>query len=280
MEIDRRRAVPGRARLIGWLPLLFACLLTAPAFGQSPEQDYLIGAKDLIEVQVLEHPDLRQEVRVSERGVINLPLIGEVRVAGLSVESITRRLTEAFSEFIYTPKVQVTIREYHQREVNILGEVQRPGVFQIAGRKTLLEMLTLAGGLRDTRANQATVIRRVPGDAAGQTIVVNIDRLLSGNYPDENIVLEEGDTVYIPQIEQNYFYVFGEVSRPGSFRITKEQRITVLMAISLAGGFTDRAAKGKIKITREEGGRGESMKVDLETLVKPNDIIIVPESFF
>ncbi len=262
------------------LAVLLFCLATRPAWAQAPDQDYLVGAKDLIEVQVLEHPDLRQEGRVSERGMISLPLVGDVRVAGLSVEAITRRLTELFAEYIYTPKVLVTIREYHQREVNILGEVQRPGVFQITGRRTLLEMLTQAGGLKETRTVQATVIRRVPGEIGGLTITVNLDRLLSGNYPEENIQLEEGDTVYIPQAEQKFFYVFGEVSRPGAFRITKEQRITVLMAISLAGGFTERAAKGKIKITREVGGKSQTDKADLESLVSPNDIIIVPESFF
>ncbi len=203
-------------------------------------------------------------------------------MAGLSVEVITRRLTEAFAEFIYTPKVLVTIREYHQREVNILGEVQRPGVFQITGRKTLLEMLTLAGGLQgDTNGRtRRPSSGAFPGEIGGQTISVNLDRLLSGNYPEENIVLEEGDTVYIPQVGAEVLLRLRRGEPPGSFRITKEQRITVLMAISLAGGFTDRAAKGKIKITREVGGRGQTDKVDLEALVSPNDIIIVPESFF
>jgi polysaccharide export outer membrane protein len=240
--------------------------------------DYIIGSKDVLEIKVYEQPDLYQTVRVSEEGNINLVLIGEVKAAGYTGDELNKILTEKYREYIYHPQVSVFIKEYHSKEIYVLGEVRKPGLYHLTGRATLLELISQAGGLTEKGGENLTVIRGGRQGEEAVTISVDLDRILSGGTTEENVVVMDGDTIYVPQA--NYFFIFGEVNKPGSYKLEKNLKITVLKAITLAGGFTDRASKGRIKITREEDGKGNTFKAPLDTEVKPHDIIIVPESFF
>jgi polysaccharide export outer membrane protein len=241
-------------------------------------RDYILGPRDLIEIQVYEQKDLVQVVRLSEEGRINLTLVGEVMAGGLTVNELIKVLTGKYREYIYEPQVSVFIREYAPKEVYVLGEVKRPGLVRITGAPTLLELLSEAGGVADSGGDTLTVIRKPLKGKEPETIAINLGRLLSQGKRELNIEILDGDTVYVPRAD--YFFVFGEVARPGSYKLEKDMKLTVLKAISLAGGFTDKAAKGKIKITREENDQQTTFGVDLSAEVRAQDIVIVPESFF
>ncbi len=261
--------------------LAAALLLTGAAFLPATEtssRSYVVGAKDVLDIQVYEQPDLTRTVRVSEEGRINLPLIGEVAAAGLTVESLTKVLTDRYTEFIRQPQITVYVKEYFPKEVYVLGEVRSPGILKITGNPTILELLSQAGGVTDSGASTLQLLRRSVKGKETETISINLAKLLGEGRSELNLEVYDGDTIYIPRAD--YFFVFGEVSKQGPYKLEKDYKINVLKAISMAGGFTEKAAKGKVKITREEDGAQSTFKVDLNTEVKPNDIIIVPESFF
>ncbi len=259
------------------LTVLFLLLPVAlPAAETS--RDYVIGSKDVIDIKVYEQPDLSQVIRVSEEGFITMPLIGDVKAVGMTVEKLTKVITEKYTEYIVQPQITLYVREYHSKEIYLLGEVNRPGVYQLTGNATLLELLTQAGGITQAGGETMTVIHRPKPGQEAETAVINLTRLLEGGDGRENVVVLDGDTIYVPKA--NYFFVFGEVQKPGSYKLEKGLKLTILKAISLAGGFTDKAAKGKVKITREADGKQVTFKADMNTEVLPHDIIIVPESFF
>jgi polysaccharide export outer membrane protein len=276
---DRSRAFR-RGAFLGALLLGLAALLLPgePGFAAGGESSgYVISPGDVIDIQVYEQKDLSQTVRVSEEGWISLPLAGEIKTGGMPVEELAKVLTDRYGEYIIKPQVNVFIREYAPKEIFILGEVRLPGIQKIMGRTTLLEALSKAGGVTDSSTDTLTIMRRAKKDQNSEMLTVNISQLMSGER-EANLEIKDGDTIFIPRAQ--YYFVFGEVSRPGSYKWDKELRINVLKAITLAGGFTAKASKGKIKITREEGGAQATLKADLTTDVHPNDIIIVPESFF
>jgi polysaccharide export outer membrane protein len=265
----------GRKGLI--LNLVIFCLI-CPAWtvlSVAQTSDYIIGSQDVLEIKVYEQPDLDQTVRVSEEGRINLSLVGEVSVAGSTVEELIKILTQRYREYIYHPQVSIFVKEYHSKEIYILGEVRNPGLYTLTGTSTLLEILSQAGGITETGGDTLSIIS---GGKGGETTTVSLTELLEGGSGERNVTVDNGDTIYVPRAD--YFFVFGEVNKPGSYKLEKGLNITVLKAITLSGGFTEKASKGRIKITRDEEGSHRTFKVSLDTEVLPHDIIIVPESFF
>ncbi len=249
--------------------------LLLPAAGGS--SDYIIGPKDVLEIQVYKQPDLQQVVRVSEEGRITLSLIGDVRAAGCTSDELTKELTRMYKEFIYHPQVSVFIKEYYPKDIYVLGEVKKPGLFKITGNPTLLDLLSQSGGVSEGGGDTLAIIRKLAKDQDAQTISISLSELLVEGNRELNVEIMDGDTIYLPKAD--FFFVFGEVQKPGSYKLDKDMKINVLKAITLAGGFTRKAAKGKVKITRGEDLQ-TTIKADLNTEVMPQDIIIVPESFF
>ncbi len=242
-----------------------------------------LGSRDLIQIKVYQQPDLTQEIRVDDDGTVTLPLIGQVRATGLTVEAFARELTVRYKEYLFNPEITVFVKEYHKREieVSVLGEVARPGFYRFPEKSTLLDVIAQVGGLKPESGERVIVLRPKQQGKAGEAdaIVVNAQDLFTpGGVKTQNFELHEGDTVQVPRADQ--YFIFGEVVRPGSYKLEKGTTLTVLKAIILAGGFTDKAAKKGIKITREEGAGKASIKADLDTEVRSQDIIIVPESFF
>ena len=259
--------------------------------------DYKIGPEDLLEISVFEVGELNKTVRVSFQGNISLPLLGILRVKGLTASELEREIRDLLAEkYLQDPHVTVFIREYRSQRISVMGAVEKPNVYDITGEKTILDMLGMAGGLRDD-AGSLLFVMRPPGleaeatkadedsDQTGRrTFVIDLEELLiKGNFI-LNLPLMHGDVINVPV--SGKVFVGGEVWRPGGFPL-KGERITVSQAIVLAGGVRPQANGSKTRIFRysEKGTGKEVVSVNVYAIqegkeedlyLKENDIIIVP----
>ena len=243
-------------------------------------QEYEVGEGDLLDITVYDNPDLTSEVRVSGEGMITVPLIGEISVKSLTATEIGKKLAGLFAEgYIKNPQVSIFIKEYKSKKVTTLGEFSKPGLIEMRGNATLMEVISNAGGITPD-AGETLFIQRnaVKGGTEQSDNIISIDltKLLEGSGTTSNIPVLDGDSIYIPKAL--FVYVTGEVKNPGAYKITKG--LTVLRSITLAGGLTVKASKNRANIVRKTGSTESTIKANMDDLVAPNDIIVVPESFF
>lgn len=263
------------------LALFFATLLLSNALYAA---EYKMGEGDLLKISVYEHIDLTTEVRVGGDGRITFPLIGDVLVDNLTAPEVEKLLVKLLEDgYIKKAHVTVFIGEYKSRKVTVLGEFDKPGLIELTGEATLLEVISSAGGV-SSDAGEILTIQRLSsetdtsGMAKDVVIKVNLKRLLEEGDISANIYVQDGDSIYVAKAA--FVYVTGEVRAPGAYKITKG--LTVLKAITLAGGFTEKAWKGRIKIIRtdEEGNEKVTKKVEMDVHLMAEDVLLVPESFF
>jgi len=264
-------------------PLLFNILLIVTFLCVSLPvlaEEYIIGEGDLLKISVYDNLDLSTDSRVSGDGKITMPLIGEVIVTGMTAagaqEIIAARLADGY---IKKPQVSVFISEYKSKKVTTLGEFTKPGLVELRGNSTLMEVISNAGGIT-VNASETLIIKRtiLKADGTSEDTMINVDlvRLLEKGDISTNIMVKDGDSIYIPRAA--FIYVTGEVKTPGAYKVTNG--LTVLRSITLAGGFTQRAAKNSPTIVRKSSEGEFSVAAHMEDLVKSDDIIVVPESFF
>ncbi len=256
--------------------------------------DYSVGGNDVLAIHVYEQPDLtRDAVPVSADGNISFPFIGQVRVEGMSTQEIETALRTALQEggFLVDPQISVSIAEYKSKTVLVLGAVEKPGRYQLEAQETILDVLSKAEGVSTQEGgnpNRATLVRQKV--AGGQSKKIGIElslrRLFSGQDQQSNLVVQDGDVLYVPMADK--VYVMGEVEDPGAF-VMEDKDMTIVEAIGLAGGFTRLAAPNRVSVVRKGGGGEQVFKVNVDDiterggggfLVQPNDIVIVPESYF
>jgi len=276
---------------------------TVPTAGP---QDYRIGFDDVLDVNVFEAPELNREVRVSSSGEISLPLLDSVHVAGLTPRELELVLQELLRrKYMKDPHVSVFLREMQSHPVSVLGAVRRPGVFQVRGSKTLLEILSLAEGLADD-AGETIIIMRGAGlpDAAASgseetalpknvnsqaadIVQINLKDLLDSSNAHQNPLVNPGDIVKV--LRAGIVYVVGEVQRPGGFAMKSNEKMSVLQVIALSGGLTRTASKGGSRIIRtdEQSGARAQTPIDLgkilagkalDPMLQAKDIVFVPNS--
>ena len=248
--------------------------------------DYRIGARDLLEIRVFDLEQLDTSVRVSENGTISLPLIGEIVAAGVTRAGLEEAIKIALKRYITDPQVSVFIREYQSQRFSVMGAVRNPGTYEMVGRKTLLEAISDAGGIDNVESAGTVTILRASLD--GAPLEIELDQLLEHGISALNIQIAPGDTINVVPKRRFFIYVYGQVRTPGSFELRED--VTLLQAISLAGGLGDRAASSKIRILRRMAdGSQDVIEVNLDEIVdgnspdipvRPNDVIIVPETFF
>jgi len=272
----------------GWL-LIAALFLALPAGGQDSAVDYTVGPKDLLDVKVLEIPELNVERRVSDGGAIDLPLLGEIQVSGMSASQIRARVESLLtSKYVNRANVSVVIREFANKPVSIVGAVQRPGSLTISGRWTLLQAISAAGGITADAGRKIYILRKAD-NGLSDILEVNTEDLLRSASSNWNIPLAPGDIVNIQARRQIKVFCLGEVKSPGALEFDGDDRISLLSAIAKAGGLTDRASK-KIRIKRR-GPDGKDKELvadfrrivsgkDADTVLHPDDVVIVKESFF
>jgi len=281
----------------------FVCgsLLALGAAMRLPAADqYEIGAGDTVAVQVLGQADLSGEFRVDGEGLITYPHLGKIRAAGHTVADLERKLTTLLADgYLKRPQVTASIKEYGSQKIYVMGEVTRPGVYALKADRSLLALLGELGTLGPNAGHEVLVIRpaeeagpvslpvtgplpaaggpdALPFDTAGAEVFrISLQELQSGN-PERNILLRPGDTLLVPKASQ--VYVTGSVSRPGPYRF--QEGMTVLQAVTLAGGVTERGSTGRIKIIRVAEGKKQEFKARLTELVKPEDTLVVSERLF
>jgi polysaccharide export outer membrane protein len=258
-------------------PVATAVPATAAAAPAVP--DYAMAAGDVVRVQVFQNPDLTLESRISESGTVTMPLIGAVRLGGLSAAEAERRIASALEGggFIQRPQVTVLLLQIRGSQVSVLGQVGRPGRFPLETARTRLsDMLALAGGALP--AGDDVVV--VTGVREGQPFRREVDipaLFLPGGAADADLVLQGGDVIFVHRAPT--VYVFGQAQRPGAFRIERE--MTVMQALALAGGPTPRGSLNRLQLHRSDGNGGIATVVPrLSDPVRANDVIYVRESLF
>lgn len=256
--------------------LLLVLLLTTSV---SISQDYLLGNGDIITVDVYEHPDLRRTVRISGDGLITLPLIGDIKAVNLSIKELSKKIESILADgYIIDPQVNIFIEEFRNRKATILGEIESPGLYELEGSTSLLELISKAGGLTEDASTEIIIHRKkTDRQLDDNKIRVNLYQLMEEGQVTQNVQIIDGDDIFVPS--KKVFYVTGEVKKPDSYHY--EESLTVIKALTMAGGVTDRAASNRIRIIRSDKDREMLIKgVKLDQLVQPNDVIIVPESYF
>ncbi len=270
------------------LTLLISAFTTGSTSGSDKNINiYKIGAKDLITISVFDVPELNITVRVAEDGTITLPLLGNIKLEGLTRAEIEKHLASLLEQkYLKNAQVTVFIKEYQSKMVSIIGAIVKPGNYELLGEKTILELLSIAGGLTGDASNSIIIIRKLKsGDSI--SLKIKLDDLMLKGDPKLNIPLKAGDIVNIPVERFMNIYIFGEVNKPGHLKMIKDENNTLLRAIAQAAGFTDRARKGSILIKRKVDGKERKIKINAKKILKgkitdfilmDNDIIHVPES--
>ena len=257
--------------------------------------DYRIGGYDVLDIIVYEEKDLTREgVRVSADGYISFPLIGRIEVDGLATSEVEKLISDklASGQYILDAHVSVTVMEYKSKQFLALGAVKEPGSYPLEAKERVLDAISRAEGIDfDQGGERGMIIRTLnPDTEKEKKIVIRIDLpgLLKTGDQFSNLLLMDKDLLYIPKAE--HFYIFGQVKRPGSY-LYKEQEITIVEAISMAGGFTPIAARNRTRIIRVEDDVEKIIQVKIDAITEagqkfydikifPGDVIVVPESFF
>jgi polysaccharide export outer membrane protein len=260
-------------RLVWWL-MAALLALTVQAAGAA---EVLLGAGDVVKLSVYGNPDLSVETRVSEGGSITVPLLGQVAVGGLTIASAEKKVGDLLEKGGYLKKAQVNmlITTLNSQQVSVLGQVNRPGRYPVEGKRKVLDLLAMAGGIGTEGGDTVSLIRTRDGATTRETIDV-IDMVRKGEL-NKDVEVAAGDIIYVERAPRAY--VTGEVQRPGPFRI--ERGMTVQQAVSAGGGLTPRGSSNGLHITRRDAaGNPTTIEVKASDLVQVDDVITVRESWF
>lgn len=275
------------------LSLAHLVLVLAPALAGAqvvpPSAAYRLGPKDLVRIRVFEVPELNVESRISESGMANLPLIGDVPAAGTTETEFAARLeTLLESRYVNRASVSVQVVEFRSRPITVIGAVKTPGNLAFPGRWTLLDALAAAGGLDDSHGDLVHVLRRADNGLTDQ-VEIPVDELLVRGDPDANLPIRANDLINVPARVEISVYCLGEVRQPGAIAFRSTDRITLLAVLARAGGFTDRASK-KVLVKRRAGDTlGEELEVDYRKVLAgkapdptlgEGDVVVVKEALF
>jgi polysaccharide export outer membrane protein len=266
--------------------------------GRYSYRDYKIGPQDLLEISVFEAEKLNKTVRVSSQGNISLPLIGILKVKGLTTEELEKEIRSLLAEkYLQDPQVNVLIKEYRNQRISVMGAVKNPGVFDVTGTKTILDMLGVAGGLREDAGQLLFLLRPPPfqeepekkgkgiDGKKTETFVIDLEGLLVEGNLNLNLSLLHGDVINVPV--SGKVFVGGEVKNAGGF--AKGKRLTLSQAVIMAGGLNFRANGSETRIIRytEKGTNKEVLTFNVYAIQKgkaedpylrENDIVFVPRS--
>jgi polysaccharide export outer membrane protein len=251
-------------------------MISGLAFAQSMQE--VIGAGDTVRITAFRYPDLTTVARLSEEGKVNVPMIGQVTLQGMTPEQAASHIADRLKRgnFILNPQIDVAVTQARSRQVSVLGFVARPGRYVLEGTTaSVTDVIAMAGGLGPAASNKAVLQRNRGGES--ESVEVDIAAIIQGGDASKNIEVRSGDSVFVPKAP--VFYVYGEVENGGAFRL--EPGMTVMQAISVAGGVTPRGSEKRTKL-RRRGADGKWKETTAKPLepVSPDDVIYVRESWF
>ncbi len=261
---------------------------------------YVLGAGDQISIHAVDADDISDKpIRVDSNGNVRLPMAGLVKVAGLTTEQLESEIARRLTPYIRDPQVSVTLVESQSNPISVLGEVKDPGVHQIQGPRTLAEALSLAGGLKEDAGYTVKITRNIKygaiplasakTDESGQYSVaeVNMKELLDARDPKVNIQVYPHDVITVPRAEM--VYVVGEVNKPGGFALNATASVSVLQALSLAGGLSHDAFPKAARILRPDKQTSARLEIPInlrgilagkaeDLNMRPDDVLFIPNS--
>lgn len=283
MASDARRRTATARAACATVAILLACVGGRTA---AQEPAYVLDSGDVLDITLWNQQELSGEFQVDSEGSFTFPLIGRVQARGQTPRDLEHELRRRLVDgYFNRPQVSVGVKRYRQQEVHVIGEVRQPGTYALSGEITLVAALARAGSTTESAGHEAVIVRGGgrPGgpqlpDAAPAADVTRVDLgALEAGGPTTAVLLHDGDTLFVPPAAT--VYVSGHVKAPGAYAFA--QGMTVLQALSLAGGMTDRGASGRVRILREDGEGGtKQFKVKLSDVVEAGDTIVVPERYF
>ena len=264
--------------------LISVFILGSAAPGRA-QTDYVVGPQDVLTITVFGEADLSGRYTVELDGSFTYPLVGRVMAGGLTLRALEQEIrTQLADGFLTNPQVTVAIEQYRSQRIVVIGEVRAPGEYQLSGDMTLLAGIAKAGSTTPAASREVQITRpaRKPSVPEGsnrtpqaEIIRIDLDALQAGNLS-LNIALQDGDTIYVPKAL--LVFVSGHVKSTGAYPV--EKGMTVLQALALAGGETERGSTGRIRIQRTVSGKKIEFKASLNDVVEPGDTIYVGERFF
>ncbi|HZY31887.1 MAG TPA: SLBB domain-containing protein [Candidatus Methylomirabilis sp.] len=265
-------------------------IISTSAHGDSSGGDYVIGSGDLLVISALDVGELEKvKVRVGSEGFVRLPLIGTVNVKGRTARRLESDIADLLEKYLHNPQVSVFIEEYRSQRVAVLGEVNKPGVYEVSEKRTVTDMLAHAGGLSPGADQVVFILRKTNGVesgsvASGELLKVDLEQLLAGHDPSMNLKVGSGDVISVPKSGE--FFLGGSVRKPGAYPI--KGKLTVDQAIYLGGGLSDDADVSDIQVVRDVGGpKKELFQLNLDHVkregkpglpIQKNDVVYVGTS--
>jgi len=244
-------------------------------------KDYVMGPEDEIEIAVWFHDELSKKLTIRSDGMITFPLVGNLKAAGLTTVQLAEKVGNGLSKYLVDPKVSVLVTKANSRKFAILGQVNSPGQYIIKSEAYLLDLISLAGGMTPSAKLSQSILLR------GRNKIIKLDLrglLFQGDLKD-NIPLQPGDTLIIPENLENQFYVLGEVNKPGKYSLKESEKMTLRKAFGNAGGLKEYTVLKTASILKSDN---KSVEVDLYKLfilndqnqdlpIAPGDTIFVPK---
>ncbi|WP_041360182.1 polysaccharide export protein EpsE [Nitrosomonas sp. Is79A3] len=256
-------------------PILWMICIGSVVAGDSRES--VLGPGDTLKIFVYGQPDLTTEARVSESGSITFPLLGEILVDGLTPSAAERKIVKLLEsrDILRKPQVNILTSSLQSQMVSVLGYVRNQGRYPIEGKRSLTDILAMAGGITPDGGELVTLIRS-DGSKFNKEIIDVIEMVRSGDLT-RNLNVRSEDLIYVERALR--FYIYGEVQRPGTYRL--ERNMTVIQALSVGGGLTQRGTERGLRIQRRDAeGNLQMLTVKSSDLVEPDDVLYIKESLF
>lgn len=247
-------------------------------------EDYAIQSEDVLRISVIGEPELTTEQTVDPKGYVNIPLMGVLYVQGLTRQKLVDQISLGLSKYLVEPKIQVSLTQFRRPKVYVLGMVYRPGVVDFRPGDTVMEAVAQTGSFQPEAFLEGSTLTH---KGSKDQIALDLHKLFIQNDLSQNLVLQDGDTIYIPENLTNKYFVLGEINRPGKF--TLKDNMSVIDAISTAGGMTARASGKTAYIIRGDQQKPEKIKVDIGKFFKSadmsqnvtlmaGDVVFIPET--
>lgn len=267
--------------LAGAQALLPAFAQAAAANGAAPiaSTEYRLGAGDVMRISVYQNADLTLETRVSENNVVSFPLLGSIKVGGLSVTQAEQLISDGLKKggFVKNPQVTIVVLQVKGNQANVLGQVNRPGRYPIeTADMRLTDLIANAGGVVNGAGSEIVILS---GKREGKPYRVEVDLpgLFAVNGGDKDVFIQHGDVVWVDRAPM--VYIYGEVQRPGPMRL--ERGMTLMQSLATGGGITQRGTEKGIRVHRKGAdGKVEIIQLPMDESLKDGDVVYVKESLF